>query len=421
MGKCSSFEKDNLDAIRQRLASVRELLLANVVMFGEIPAPTFQESARARFMLDRFIEAGCQSVSTDAVGNAAAIYPGKSGRSNILVSAHLDTVFPASVDHAVHVHTDHMTGAGIMDNSLGAAVVASLPLLLEATGIELEDNLILLGTTRSHGEGNIEGMRFFLDNNTLPLRAALLCEGGTLGRLSYEALGMMRGVIEVTLPPIDPQQGCAERSPLASASEQAVVGQDGLREQAWSLVQAGGQDHGAIPILNRILTGILALDVPRHPPTQIILGSVEAGVSYNTRARSAVLRFELRSEGKGIVGDIALRIRQVVEAVAAHYGCRVELREVARRRRRDQPEGSSCVALGRALLGQLGVPVRAAPSTGEIEALLFRDIPALTIGLTQGRNRHGRDETIEIAPLFTGLTQLLALLQGLDGGTDNEH
>lgn len=412
MGEYGSFKTDNLGDISQSLASVRELLLANVVMFGEIPAPTFEESARARFLLDRFIEAGCQSVSTDAVGNAVAIHPGKTGRSNILVSAHLDTVFPATADHTVNVQTAHMTGAGIMDNSLGVAVVASLPMLLEAAGIELEDNLILLGTTRSHGDGDIEGMRYFLDNNHLPLRAGILCEGGTLGRLSHEALGMMRGLIEVTLPPIDPQTGGA--SALASASEHIVVGEDGQPERAWPQAADGGRDYGAIPVLNRILSGILALEVPREPPTQIILGSVEAGVSYNTRARSAVLRFELRSEGKGVVSDIALRVRQVVESVAAHYACPIEFRQVARRHRTYQPADSFCVELGHHVLGALGVAVRAAPSTGEIEALLARDIPALTIGLTRGGNRHARNETIEIEPLFTGLTQLLALLQGLD-------
>lgn len=446
-----------LDALRERLGAVRELLLANVVMFGEISAPTFGESARARFMLDRFIEAGCQSVSTDEVGNAVAIYPGRVGAGNILVSAHLDTVFPASVDHTVHVRPASMTGAGIMDNSLGVAAVASLPLLLEAAGIELEDNLILLGTSRSHGRGNIEGMRFFLNHNVLPVKAALLCEGGTLGRLSYESLGMLRGVLEVKLPPL-PDNGFddedEEPAPLASASEKAVANADGSHEDAWRLQHGGGcgTEGCAISILNRLVSGILALEIPRDPPTQIIIGSIEAGTSFNTRARTGTLRFELRSEGERVVGQIGRQIDQVVRSVAqdcncayrlrwdagsgggsasaapaaapaapaeTSAGCEIGLHVVAQRRRYHQSPDHPYVSACRALHEALGVSVHSAPSTGEIEALLAKHIPALTIGLTRGYGRHERDETIEIDPIFTGLTQVLALLQAIDGGRDH--
>lgn len=422
----------DLAAIRERLAAVRELLLANAVMFGEIPSPTFDEAARGRFMLDRFIEAGCQSVCTDEVGNAAAIYPGRTGAGNILVSAHLDTVFPATADHTVQVHTGHMTGAGIMDNSLGCAAVATLPLLLEAAGIQLEDNLVLLGTTRSHGRGNIEGMRFFLENNTLPLRAGLLCEGGTLGRMSYESLGMLRGVIEISLPPLDETQSAdtvpdaddsedgvaaqAVRSPLASASEQDGTGAGSQHEPAWGFAPGCGQDHGAIAIITRVLGGILALHIPQKPRTQVILGSVEAGTSFNTRARRGVLRFEVRSEGEGVVDKIADAIHRVVDKVAAQTGTDIHFKVVAQRFRHTQDAAHPYVSAARTVLEQLGVGVRPAPSTGEIEALLAKGIPALTLGLTQGSNRHQLDETIEIEPIFTGLAQVLALLQAIDGG-----
>lgn len=51
--------------IRDKVKEIREILLANLVMMGEIPAPTFGEEARIRFFLDRFTEAGLDSISTE--------------------------------------------------------------------------------------------------------------------------------------------------------------------------------------------------------------------------------------------------------------------------------------------------------------------------------------------------------------------
>lgn len=188
-----------LPGLRESLASKRELLLANAVMFSEIPSHTFEEADRARFMMDRLIEAGCQNVSTDELGNAVGIHPGKTGKRNILVTAHLDTPFAKTVDHAVQVTPDSIIGPSIMDNSLGLAAVATLPTILDKLGLELDDNLVLLATTRSMGKGDIAGMRFFLENNRLPMRAGVLCEGGTLGRLSYSSLGVIRATIDCTV------------------------------------------------------------------------------------------------------------------------------------------------------------------------------------------------------------------------------
>jgi len=371
-----------LPDLRERLASKRELLLANAVMFSEIPAHTFEEAERARFMMDRLIEAGCQNVSTDEQGNAAGIHLGKSGKRNILVCAHLDTPFGKSVDHAIQVTPDSIIGPSVMDNSLGLAAVATLPTLLEQLGIELEDNLLLLGTTQSMGKGDIQGMRFFLDNNKLPIRTGVLCEGGTLGRLSYSSLGVIRGTIDC----------------------QIKRGATGL---------ATG---GAIPVLNRILTKMLEIPLPQDPVTQLILGSVLAGTTYNTTARDAHLRFEIRSEGVGVAGEVYEQIEGVVAEANAMHAVTAELTRVGYRKNNSISFSHPLVRSARRILKALDVEDHAAPSTGELSSLLSRNIPGLVIGLTNGEHRHEYNESIEIEPIFAGLAQLITLLQAIDGG-----
>ena len=43
-----------LNGLEEKLKKYRELILANLVMVGEIPAPTFNEGERVKFIVDRF-------------------------------------------------------------------------------------------------------------------------------------------------------------------------------------------------------------------------------------------------------------------------------------------------------------------------------------------------------------------------------
>lgn len=374
-----------LPGLRERLQPLREMLLANAVMFAEIPGPTFEESRRVRFMLDRLTEAGCLNVSTDEVGNAVGIHPGVPGSERyILVSAHLDTPFEASLDHTAKVSTDSIEGPGILDNSMGLSAIATLPSILDKLGIKLQSNLILAGTSRSMGRGDIEGMRFFLEGNPLPIEAGVIVEGGTLGRLSFTALGMLRGVITVTLP----------------------------KDYDFSVFAAGG----AIAVLNRIITRILGIPIPREPATSIILGAMDGGTTYNTIAKRAVLRFEIRSEQQGMVGDICDQIENICEEIAATARVEVSFEKVARRHNGGLDYQHPLVRGTRKIFETMEVEPRPAASTGELAALMEKGIPGVTIGLTKGEFRHQPNERVEIEPVFTGLAQLIGLLLAIDGG-----
>ena len=59
-----------LSRFRTAAEELRDLLLAHLVMIGEIPAPTFEEEKRIEFLCQRFSDANLQQCSTDEVGNA---------------------------------------------------------------------------------------------------------------------------------------------------------------------------------------------------------------------------------------------------------------------------------------------------------------------------------------------------------------
>lgn len=375
----------------ERIEAIKELVISNAVMAGEIPAPTFGEEGRVRFIQDRFTESDLENISVDEAGNVAAMIPGKGQRQDrrrILLSANLDTVFPAEVDHAMSLGSDRITGPGICDNSLGLGTLISIPQLLQHLDITLDADLILLGSAKSLGHGDLAGIRFFLENYPHPIDACICIRGVQQGRLSYASLGMLRGEIQVDVD----------------------------EEYDWKHLG----DAGAISILNRVITRLQGIPLPTQPATSIVLGSVRSGNSFSTAAASALLRFEVRSEEEGKAEQLERDIQDIVDELAAENEVDVILRVIARRQRGGISFSHPLVRTIRAIQENLGIEPIIAPSTGELCALIDRRIPAVTVGLSTGEHIHEPNETVLIPPLFRGITQVTALLRAIDGGICDE-
>ena len=377
-----------LPEYQTQLETISEILLTNLVMIAEIPSPTFHESRRMEFLLERFNEYQLQNTSTDESGNALGILPGEEGDRKILVVAHMDTVFPEKVDHTVAIQPGYVTGAGVGDNSLGVAAMATLPLFLDRLGIRLKSDLILMGSARSLGKGDIAGVRFFLNNKELPITAGICVEGVRLGRLSYSSIGMLRGEIQYRVPD----------------------------EYDWTRFGAGG----AIVSMNDIINSILEIPLPRRPRTTIVLNQIEAGASFNTVPTKASLQFEIRSESRDLVAELGNEIGDIAAEVSAQTGAEVTFNVLARREPGGIKFSHPLADHARALLKELGITPRFSPSTSELSAFIDKGIPALTLGLTTGENMNEGNERIDIDPITQGLAQLIGLIVAIDRGYCDE-
>ena len=78
-----------------------EPLIELTIAIQQIPAPTFMEARRAEFIRDNFLNEGLSDVSIDDTGNVFARKPGIGDVPAVIVSAHIDTVFPESTDLSV--------------------------------------------------------------------------------------------------------------------------------------------------------------------------------------------------------------------------------------------------------------------------------------------------------------------------------
>ncbi len=373
------------------LTSARDILLANAIMFGEIPAPSFGEEGRIRFLSDRFTEAGLVDISTDEVGNCLARLPGKVKKKprNILLNAHADTVFPASFDHAMAVNPDKIIGPSIANNSLGLAFIAVLPTILEKLGIKLNSTLYLLGSTRSLGRGNLEGINFFTQHFKDPIHQAISVEAVHAGRLSYSSLGMLRAEISVQVP----------------------------EETAWHHFGR----ISAVRVLNKILNRLYTIPIPREPKTSINIGMLSSGNTFSDMTTSGAIRLEVRSEEASEVARIHGIIDDIVEETSLENRFPVKMEIIAQRAPGGIPFSHPLVATTRQIMNHLDLEPTMAPSVGELSALIAQGIPAITLGLTTGEHMNTMEEAVFIEPLQKGIAQLLYLILASDQGLCDEN
>src|SRR5688572_24844723 len=125
----------------------------------EIPAPPFKEAARAAAYADAFRAAGLKNVRVDGEGNVVGERPGAQPRPNVVLSAHLDTVFPERTDVKVTREGSRLRGPGIGDDCRGLAVLLAVARALDAAGVETPGSLTFVGTVGEEGLGDLRGAK----------------------------------------------------------------------------------------------------------------------------------------------------------------------------------------------------------------------------------------------------------------------
>src|SRR5580698_11545935 len=85
------------------------------VRICEIPAPPFMEEVRGKELASLFRSLGLENVRIDKAGNVIGVRPGAAPRPNVVIAAHLDTVFPEGTSVKVTRQGTVLKGPGIGD------------------------------------------------------------------------------------------------------------------------------------------------------------------------------------------------------------------------------------------------------------------------------------------------------------------
>lgn len=380
---------DVLPAFVDQIRKIREIIISNIVLIGQIPAPTFKEKRRAECLVERFADFQVDECTIDDFDNPICVIQGSgSDPQSIFVVAHLDTFSEVAEPHNYEVTEKTISGIGISDNSAAVGVLASLPQVFKQLNLQFKSDIVIVAPTQSLGKGNLNGIRQLLKNWQGPIRGGICLETVKLGRLNYYSDGMIRGEIN-----------CIIDSKLK-----------------W------GQHHppNAILVLNEVINEILELRLPQKPRTKIVIGRINGGFNHGQDAYKAQIGFEIRSDADRMVQALYDDIQDIVYGVNNAYAVNLKLKRISNLNATRLAFGHPMVKCASKILHRMRVKIVSEPSETALSIFLQRNIPAITLGLTDGEYFHQESSMIEIAPLFKGIAQVAALVMAVDNGVCDE-
>ena len=381
---------DKLPAFVDTIESIKEMIITNIVLIGQVPSPTFKEKRRTSVFMERLADFHVDECTTDGYRNPIGVIKGTSEtKPPIFVVAHLDTNWGADIDHYYTIKENSITGAGVMENSIGVGVLVSLPEIFRKLNLSFKSDIVLAGVIQSLGRGNLRGIRHLLKTWATPIRGAVCIESYDLGRINYYADGMIRCEVDCNI----------------SANNK------------W--------EHkfkpNAILILNEVINQILKLRLPQRPRSRVIIGKISGGFKHGTIALDAKLGFEIQSNSDKMVKSILKNIKDIVEGIGHEYEVELQLKTLsnisAARIKFNHPLVKSTVDVMR----KLDLTPISEPSESELSIFLSRKIPAVTLGITRGENHQHIKAVAEIEPMFKGIAQIIGVIMAIDSGVCDEE
>src|SRR6202451_4489429 len=254
---------------------------------ARIAAPPFGEMARGAWLAEGFCEVGLDDVRIDDVGNVFGVHPGF-GQRHVALSAHIDTVFPASTPLNIRQQGSRMYGPGVSDNGAGVTAMLAIAALLRSVRLRHALPLVFIGNVGEEGEGDLRGMRHIFSTPRWKdsIAYSVVLDGAGADTIVAEALGSRR-------------------------FEVIVRGPGG---HSWSDFVT----PNPIIALSRTIDSFRRTLLPASPKTTFNVGVVRGGPSVNSIPESASMRVDIRSTSMSEIDRLERALRGALDqAVAA--------------------------------------------------------------------------------------------------------
>jgi len=359
----------------------------------EIPAPPFQEAQRANAVKLLLASSGLE-VQIDKTGNVIGELRGASEKEIVVLSAHLDTVFPPSTEIKVRHDSARLLAPGISDNGTGLAALVAIARACHEAGIKPRRTILFVADVGEEGEGNLRGMRALIEAYKPKLKAVIVLDGSGTDHVTTKALASRRLGATITGP----------------------------GGHSWS-------DFGMpnpINALVRASVRFINTKVPAAPRTTFNIGQIEGGTSVNSIPYEAKLKVDIRSESEDELAKLESALRECITA-----GVRDEM-ESSRERTKGKlewkvellgsrpggelPANSALLAALRSADEFVGNQSRVERSSTDANVPLAHGIDAISIGAGgTGGGAHSLQEWYEPAGREMGLKRALLTLLGVSG------
>jgi len=372
-----------------------------IVALTEIPAPPFGEEKRGIAFRERMAALGLSDIATDEVGNVMGLRRGTGapGGKLVIVSAHLDTVFPAGTDVTVKREGTKLSAPGIGDDTRGLAALLAWIGALNNGKVKTKSDILFVATVGEEGPGDLRGVRHLFTKSAYKDRVAAFfsVDGINPARITSAAVGSKRYRVTFKGP--------------------------------------GGHSFGAFGIVNpmaamaKAVTDLYQIVPPASPKTTYAAAVTGGGTSVNSIPDSVFMEFDMRSESAAELDGLEARFLAIVDkAVAGENAARstragsvsADKARIGDRPAGTTPADATIVRLTLAAARAQGFTPALGASSTDANIPISLDIPAITIGSGgTGDRAHAPDEYIDVERtesvrgLNVGLLAILAVA-GLD-------
>ena len=357
-------------AALSQLRAENEWTLEQQVSICEIPAPPFGEARRAEEFRRRLIALGLTDARIDAEGNVIARRRGAARHPAVVLSGHLDTVFPESTNVQVTRQGTLFKGPGIGDDCRGLAVLLAVARALASAGVQTQGDILFVGTVGEEGPGNLRGVRHLFTGAMKDSIDYFISVDGTGLGLTNRAVGSHRYRVTYEGP--------------------------------------GGHSYGAFGMpnpahaLGRAIAGIAELRVPTEPKTTFNVGVLEGGTSVNSIPASAAMDVDLRSESPAALEELDAGFRAALQRglegeharwPESRVRLRVRIDTTGIRPAGSQPDTARIVRAGLEAARALGFTSELSAGSTDANFPMSLGVPAITIdGGGEGRGSHSLAE-----------------------------
>lgn len=382
MQAMKSLESDNAWTLNQQ------------VSICEIPAPPFKEAVRAAEFQKRLIALGVQNVRIDSEGNVIGEIRGTGAGPTVVLSGHLDTVFPEGTVVKVTRDGTKLSAPGIGDDCRGLAVLLATARQIISAKIPIAGRLLVIGTVGEEGPGNLRGVRALFKG---PLKDSIdifLSVDGT-------GFGITNGGV-------------------------------GSNRYRVAYVGPGGHSYGAfgmpnpIHAMGRAIAKIADLQASSSPKVTFNVGMVSGGTSVNSISADGTMEIDLRSESAAALAAIDAKLQVALREALAEERARWPKSKVALDLKIDTmglrpagttPDTASVVRIAQAAATVMKVDADLNTSSTDANIPMSLNVPAVTLdGGGTGRGAHSLDEWYDDgANGFKGPQWVLLVVLGLLG------
>jgi len=359
------------------------------VALCEIEAPPFKEQKRADVYARMFREAGLQNVRIDKEGNVLGDRPGAQPRPRLVLSAHLDTVFPEGTDVKVKRDGQVLRAPGIGDDCRGLAVVLAVIRAMNQARLQTVGTITFVGTVGEEGLGDLRGVKYlFTEGMKGQIDRFVSIDGAGLG-ITHIAVGSLRYRVTFKGP--------------------------------------GGHSYGAFGLSNplhalgRAVETISQFEVPSDPKTTFNVGRVGGGTSVNSIPFESWFEMDMRSASPSALQALDAKFHRAVDDAVKAEDARwkksvltVDKALVGNRPAGQTAATSPIVQAAVSVTRVLGLPVTLDEGSTDSNIPMNLGIPAITIdGGGRGTGSHALDEAFDPTNSWMGAQRALLVALAL--------